>query len=209
MQRQPDEASLEACYRATDLEWRLGQIPPDAACRGAFFNMLDDRAGELGEQTQQEYRRFFRIHRFSPVRMYAVADYVTRMVVLAQIHFGEENIYAGLRELQSGAFDAWASTLLGRAALSLVDPSLSSLLHMLERAYASETVVTHSRFKVESASPTEIVTRFSDEHNYIQYSMVGAIEGVAKVCRANVDVTAELSGPFDGLVRIRFREPSA
>jgi uncharacterized protein (TIGR02265 family) len=196
------EASIEACYAATDLEWRLSQIPDGAACRGAFFNMLDDRAGTLGAATQAEYRRFFRMHKFSVFRMYPVPDYLTRLVVLSQIHFGADAIYPGLRELQSGAFDAWAQTLLGRAALAVVDPSLGSMLRMLERAYASETVVTHSRFKVVSIAADEIVTRFENEHNYIEHSMVGALEGVARVCGLRVGFTTELSGPFDGLVRI-------
>jgi uncharacterized protein (TIGR02265 family) len=200
------EASIEACNARTDLEWRLAQIPPEASCRGAFFNMLDDRAGTLGEATQAEYRRFFRIHKFSAFRMYPVPDDLTRLVVLAQIHFGADDIYPGLRELQSGAFDAWGQTLLGRAALAVVEPSLAGMLRMLERAYASETVVTHSRFKVVSVTPEEIVTRFENEHNYIQYSMVGALEGVAKVCGVRVGITTELDGPFDGLVRLAVLE---
>lgn len=201
------EASIEACYANTDLEWRLTQIPADAMCRGAFFNMLDDRAATLSAETQEEYRRFFRVHRFSPFRMYPVADYVTRMVVLAQVHYGAASIHRGLRELQSGAFDAWAGTLLGRAALALVEPSLASVLHMLQRAYASETVVSHSRFTVVSASPEEIVTRFEREHNYVEHSMVGALEGVARVCALDVELAAEMAGPFDGVVRIQIVGP--
>ena len=201
------EASIEECNASTDLEWRLAQIPSDACCRGAFFNMLDDRAGTLGAATQAEYRRFFRIHKFSAFRMYGVPDYLTRLLVLSQIHYGADAIYPGLRELQSGAFDAWGQTLLGRAAVAVVDPSLPGMLRMLERAYASETVVTHSRFKLVSVSTAEIVTRFESEHNYIEHSMVGALEGVAKVCGTRVDVTAELSGPFDGIVRIRLLPP--
>lgn len=198
-----EPASLERCERATDLVWRLGQIPPDATCRGAFFNMLDERAGTLCPETQAEYRAFFRIHRFASFKMFPVSDYLTRLVVLAQIHYGSEQIYEGVRQLQSGAFDAWAETLLGKAALTVVDPSLGSLLRMLERAYASRTVVSHARFRVVSESDAEIVTELEQEYVYIEHAMVGAIEGVARVCGADVVVTAELRGPFDGLIRIR------
>jgi uncharacterized protein (TIGR02265 family) len=196
-------ANLALCYAHTDLKWRLGAIPADATCRGAFFNMLDDRAGTLSPDSQAEYRRFFKIHRFSAFRMYPVRDYVTRIVVLSQIHFGAESIYAGIRELQSGAFDAWGRTLLGRAALAVVAPQLPSVLRMLERAYASQTVVSHSRFSVVSVDDREIVTRLSDEHLYIEHAMVGALEGVARMCGVEgAELVTELDGPFDGTIRI-------
>ncbi|AKF05965.1 DUF2378 family protein [Sandaracinus amylolyticus] len=199
----PESADIEACYRATDLAWRLKQIPHGATCRGAFFNMLDDRAATLSEETQREYRRFFPVHRLSAFRMYSLRDYLTRIVLLSQIHYGEHQIHAGLRELQSGAFDAWAGTLLGRAALAVVSPDLLSVLRVLERAYASQTVVSHARFSVESADARTIITRFKQEHVYIESAMVGALEGVARTCRERVEVRAELDGPFDGVVRIR------
>ncbi|MBN8613533.1 MAG: DUF2378 family protein [Deltaproteobacteria bacterium] len=198
----PEPASLEACEQATDLTWRLSQIPPEATCRGAFFNMLDDRAGALSLETQAEYRRFFRIHRYASFRMFPLSDYLTRLVVLAQIHYGKDAIYSGVRRLQSGAFDAWADTLLGKAALAVVDPSLGSMLRMLERAYASRTVVSNARFRVVSETATEIVTEIDEEYVYIEHAMVGAIEGVARVCGVDVTVRAELSGPFDGILRI-------
>ncbi len=200
------EASLELCFESTDLEWRLTQVPASATCRGAFFNMLDDRAGTLSAETQAEYRRFFRLHRFSYFRMYPVADYLTRLVVLAQIHFGASRIHEGLRELQSGAFDAWAGTALGRAALAVAEPSLEGLLHMLERSYASGTVVSASRLRVVSVDAGEIVTELTDEYVYIEHAMVGAIEGVAKIAGVRIDVVAQLRTPFDGLLRIRIRK---
>jgi len=193
---------LEAIHRATDLEWRLARIPADATCRGVFFNMLDARALSLSAEAQAAYRSFFRVYRFAPFRMYPVGDYLTRLLVLAQIEHGDDRIYDGLRELQSGAFDAWAGTLLGRAALAVVEPSLPSVLSMLERAYAARTVVSYSTFRVVSIAPDEIVTEFDTEYVYIQHAMVGALEGVARVCSVRANVTAELDGPFDGRVRI-------
>ncbi len=198
----PQTASLEACERTTDLAWRLTQVPSDACCRGAFFNMLDERAGALGPETQDEYRRFFRVYRHPSFKMFPVSDYLTRLVVLAQVHYGADHIYTGIRQLQSGAFDAWAETLLGKAAIAVVDPSFPSMLRMLERAYASRTVVSHARFRVVSETAEEVVTELEQEYVYIEHAMVGAIEGVARVCGVEVSVTPELKGPFDGVLRI-------
>ena len=199
-------ASLAEVYAHTDFEWRLAQIPEDALCRGAFINMLDEHAAALSTETQAEYRRFFRIYRFVPFRMYPVRDFLTRMGILAQVHWGAEGVYQGIRTLQSQAFDAWSSTLLGRAALALVDPSLPGMLRMVERAYASHTLNSHASFEVLSVSEREVVTYFRNEYLPIEHAMVGAIEGVLRLCKTKGDVTAELEGPFDGIVRITLVE---
>jgi uncharacterized protein (TIGR02265 family) len=199
-------ASLEICFAATDLKQRLGDIPRDAMCRGVFFNMLDDRAAALGHAVALEYRDFFRVPRLLAFRMYPVRDYLTRLVVLSQIAFGPDRIHAGLRELQSGAFDAWAGTMLGRAALAVANPSLPTLLRVLERAYAARTVVSYARFTVQSVSATEIVTAFEHEYVYIEHAMVGALEAVMRACGRNGSVVPELDGPYDGRVRL-FLQP--
>ncbi|HEX7604697.1 MAG TPA: DUF2378 family protein [Polyangiaceae bacterium] len=201
-QHSSPRASLAEVFAHTDFEWRLAQIPDDALCRGAFINMLDEHAGALSAETQAEYRRFFRIYRFTPFRMYPARDFLTRMGILAQVHWGGEGIYSGIRSLQSQAFDAWASTLLGRAALAIVDPSLPGVLRMIERAYASHTLTSYAGFEIRSMSDREIVTYFRNEYLPIEHAMVGALEGVLRLCKAKGDVTAELDGPFDGCVRI-------
>lgn len=195
-------ASLEEVFAHTDFEWRLAQIPDDALCRGAFINMLDEHAGALSPETRAEYRRFFRIYRFVPFRMYPVRDYLTRLAILAQVHWGGDGIYAGIRSLQSQAFDAWASTLLGRAALAMIEPTLTGTLRMIERAYASKTLNSYASFELRSVSADEIVTYFRNEYIPIEHAMVGALEGVLRLCKTEGKVTAELDDPFNGVVRI-------
>ena len=172
-------------------------------CRGAFFNMLEDRARVLGPEVVAEYLDFFKVARLQAWRMYPLRDYLTRLVVLSQIRFGADGIHAGLRELQSGAFDAWGATMLGRAALRVADPTLEGILRLLERAYASHTVVTHTTFKIEHISPDEVVTRFENEYVYIEHAMAGALEGVMRVCGYDEGrVVAELETPYVGRVRL-------
>jgi len=196
-------ASLAEVFAHTDFEWRLAQIPDDALCRGAFINMLDEHAGALSKETQAEYRRFFRVYRFTPFRMYPVRDYLTRMGILAQVHWGGEGVYQGIRSLQSKAFDAWSSTLLGRAALAVIEPTLPSMLRMIERGYASHTIISYAGFEIRNTSDHEIVTYIRNEYLPIEHAMVGAIEGVLALCKTRGNVTAELDDPFNGTVRIR------
>lgn len=195
--------SLEECFRTTDLEWRLAQIPDEAMCRGAFFNMLDMRAGSLSLATQHEYRRFFRIHRYIPFRMYPVRDYLTRMAVLAQIHWGAENIYSGIRTIQSGAFEAWTSTLVGRAALAITEPNFVSMVRFCERCLTTTAVINYGTFRVLSVEPGYLVTKFTNEYVYIEHAMVGALEGLSKLASTRATFETDLSDPFNGEVIIR------
>ncbi len=201
-----NEASLRACFEHSDLEWRLSQIPSTAMCRGAFFNMLEDRAGSLSPDVRAAYREFFGVTRFVPFRMYPVSDYLTRIAIVCQLYWGAADLYEGMRTIQASAFDAWARTLLGRAALAVIDPGLESMLRMIERAYASRTLNTHADFHVLSVSDTQIVTRFDNEYLPIEHAMVGALEAVLSLCRRRGSVVAELDGPFNGFVRIQLAE---
>ncbi len=172
-------------------------------CRGAFFNMLYDRAGVLSKETQGAYRSFFRITRFVPFRMYPVRDYLSRMAIVSQVTWGAERVYEGMRMIQASAFDTWAQTLVGRAALAVIDPSLEGVLRMIERAYASRTLNTHADFNIVSVSREKIVTRFTTEYLPIEHAMVGALEAVLVLCKVNGTIRAALDTPFDGTVTVR------
>lgn len=193
-------ASLTECYAHTDLEWRLTQIPDEATCRGAFFGMLADRAHAFGPGVEHEYRRLFPTSDQTAFRMYPVRDYLTRIVVLSQIRYGAENIPAGLRQLQASAFDAWGGTMLGRAAMTMVERRPAPILRMLERAYTSRTVNSHANLILEVVEPKRVVVRFEHEYLYIESAMVGALEGVARLCGLRPTSNVELRGPFDGTV---------
>lgn len=196
-------ASLEECFAHTDLEWRLGAIPSWATVRGVYMAMLDRQAADLGPTTHEEYRAFFRVGSFSPLRQYPARDYVTRLAVLAQIHWGGPAIYQGIRRIQARAFDTWTSTVVGRAALALFEPTFLGCLRFCERAYETGVPGNYARFTVESADDRLIVTRFDNEYVYIEHAMVGALEGVAKICGEQATFEAELDGAFDGRVLVR------
>ncbi len=195
--------SLDACFEHTDLRWRLTQIPDSAMCRGAYFNMLDARAGILGPAVQREYRAFFPVFKFNVFRMYSVRDYLTRLVVLAQIRYGAKDIYRGIEDLQRQAFSTWANTLMGKATLALVDRDVVSILRAIESAFASQMIVNYSTFRIDRVDSEQIIATLDNEYNYIEHAMVGALRGVLEACDVVGTVTAELASPFHGEVRIR------
>lgn len=198
----PREPSLSECFAHTDLEWRLAQIPPDAAVRGVFFTMLDRSAASFGSETHAAYREFFRTWDFSAIRFYPVRDYVTRLVLLAQMRYGAEHIARGLFEIQSGAYAAWRSTLMGKAMFQLLRGNLLGALQTTERAYAAHVVTSYSTLRVSQPSPARIRVRFETEYVYIAEAMAGALVGMASVLGHETEAQTELESPFTGTVTL-------
>jgi uncharacterized protein (TIGR02265 family) len=186
---------MNECYQHTDLKWRLSQIPDSAACRGLFFNMLDERAGEFGLDVRQEYRNYFKVHRFLPFRLYSVKDYLTRMVKLSQLKFGGPNIHKGLWELQFASWPAWRKTLMGRATVGLLGKDFAAILKMAKTTVAMS--INYGSFDVEGG-PDRFITHHKNEYVYIEHAMAGGIYGMAHVCDLEVTLEPKMTDPFNG-----------
>lgn len=203
------EPSLSACFAHTDLEWRLAQIPADATVRGVFFTMLDKSAASFGPDTHHAFRDFFRAWDFSAIRLYPVRDYLTRLVLLAQMRYGAENIPRGIFEIQSGAYAAWRGTLMGKAMFQLMRGNLYAALQTTERAYAAHAVTSYSTLYVSQPAPGRIDARFLGEYVYIAEAMAGALVGMARVLGYEAEASTQLDGPFDGTVSLALRDESS
>jgi uncharacterized protein (TIGR02265 family) len=195
----PRDSGMKECYTHTDLEWRLSQIPDHAAVRGVFLNMLDDRAKEFGIEVSNEYRSFFKLCRFSALRMYPVKDYLVRLVKLAQIRFGGPNIYSGIFQIQERAFPSWKETLMGRAGFAIVGSDLERVLQIMCRTTSNAQNYGRAELVVDQAS-THV--KFSEEYVYIQYAMAGAVKGVANACGLQVKIAVEMHDHFNGTVSV-------
>jgi uncharacterized protein (TIGR02265 family) len=192
--------SMERCFRHTDLEWRLRAVPGEAACRGAFLNMIDERAAALG--VRDEYRRFFGVYRFSPLRFHPVKDYLTRLAILSQIAYGDEHIYDGVRTIHSASVDAWTHTAVGKLAMAMASPSLGSVLRIMQRGYATRATTNYGAIEILESTEQRHVVRFRDEYVWIEHAMAGAAAAMARLCRLDATVDAVLETPFQGLIVI-------
>jgi uncharacterized protein (TIGR02265 family) len=191
---------MKECFQHTDLEWRLQQIPDTAMCRGVFLNMLDERAKELGPRTQTEYRAFFTTHKFSAFRQYPVKDYLTRMVKLSQIHFGAENIYHGIFEIQAQAYPSWRKTVLGAASFAVLGSDFDRILRLVIQQLPH--VVNYATASIEAPSAGQYDVTFRGEYVYIEHAMTGALSGLARSCGREAKVSTKLQDPFNGSVHI-------
>jgi uncharacterized protein (TIGR02265 family) len=202
-----NSSSVQECFEHTDLKWRLANIPESAACRGVYFNMLDDRSAEFGLDAQHEYRDFFKLYHFSPVRLYSLKDYLLRMVLLSQIHFGGPNIYRGIFDIMAASWPAWRKTLMGRVSLELLGKDFVSIVKMAKTTIRMS--VNYGSFQFHQAGPNYCITSHRNEYNYIQYAMAGALQGIATVCETPVIVEPVLSDPFNGELRVTILEARA
>jgi uncharacterized protein (TIGR02265 family) len=198
----PRRASLRECFEYTDLRWRLAQIPDRAACRGAFMNMLDDRAADLGRDTQNAYRSFFQTYRFSPFKFYPVKDYLTRIVTLAQIHFGGPNIYEGIHHIHAATYVSWKRTLLGQTAFAMLGNDFERVLRAAELGYVGSHFINYARLTVRRDAANRFAVCIGNEFVYIEHAMSGAVAGIAEACGARVALNVRMADPFNGEIGV-------
>src|SRR5579859_1592142 len=187
---------IKEIYQHTDLEWRLTQIPDSAACRGVYFNMLDERAAAFGPEIQRQYRDLFKLVSFNAIRLYPIKDYLTRMVTLAAIKFGPPNVHRGLFEIQEAAWPSWRKTLVGRATFAVLGSDFDAVLRVMGGAVSKS--LNHGSCKISSTTPGNYLARFTEQYVYIEHAMAGALTGVARACGVNVTLDVQLRDPFNG-----------
>jgi uncharacterized protein (TIGR02265 family) len=196
---------MEECFKHTDLEWRLAQIPDSACCRGVFLNMLDERAAEFGRATHLAYRDFFKTSQFSAFRLYPVKDYLTRLAKLAEIQFGPSNIYSGIFTIQAAAWPAWRKTIVGRTAFAVVGNNISAILRMMSSTF--NKILNFSTFEVNQLDAALFSTRFHNQYVYIEHAMAGALSGVAEACGYQAELKVTLDDPFNGTIQMHLLPP--
>lgn len=198
---------LETCFARTDLAWRLRRIPKSYAVRGVFMNMLDERAAELGVQSQAAYADFFGKTKFSPIKLYSVKDYLIRLVKLAEIHFGADRIYEGVFEIQAAAFPAWRRSLPGRMTFAVLGSNCDAILRMTNLGMSA--AINHGTCVITSTGPGQYIGAFRDQPNFIEHAMAGALVGVARSCGLQATTQARMIDPFNGDILLTIGEPGA
>ena len=178
---------------APDVQWRIANTPDWAACRGVFFNMLDQRATELGPEVRRQYLFSHPISRFNPVRMYSLRDYIIRLANLAKLGYADVN--QGMFELQAMAFPAFRASILGRAWFAVFGLDLEGILKQmcgkLPSVLNCGTAEFHRR-------PHEIIVAFRGQYMPIDTALAGAVAGVARACRRVLPQRVELADAFNG-----------
>ena len=183
---------------APDVAWRIANTPDWAACRGVFFNMLDQRSTELGPEVRRLYLDAHPISRFNPVRMYSLRDYIVRLADLAK--FGYHDVDQGMFEIQASAFPAFRASILGRAWFAVFGLDLEQILKQMCGKLPSVLNCGTAEFHRRQ---TELVVAFRGQYFPIDTALAGAVAGVARACKRPLMQRVEMTDAFNGDVILR------
>jgi uncharacterized protein (TIGR02265 family) len=175
------------------MRWRIENTPDWAACRGVYFNMLQDRANALGPEVADRYRRAHPIARFNPVRMYPLRDYLVRIADVAELAYGDVN--RGMFEIQAGVFPSFRQSILGRAWFAVFGLDLESILSQMCRTLPS---VINCGTAELIRDQGDIIVRFRSQYVPIDTALAGAVMGVVRTCKRDLTLTVRLEDPFNG-----------
>ena len=80
--------------------------------------------------------------------------------------------------------------------LRVLSPDPARLRRQAVAAQRSST--NYAQWTLDLPSDREAVMNFRDEYNWIEWSMLGAARGTFETIDQPVEITVELTGPFEG-----------
>lgn len=193
-----------------ELDWRLMQIPETASCRGFYVNGLEKVATSLGPNVLETYRERFPITRVPNMRMHPVSDYLRRAHTIVVSHYGEQGLQQGRSFVQGFAAEAFRTSVLGRYLVQFVGGNIDRLFRLLRWMNDNRhLIVNYGSWHFEKMSDEMLRGTFVDEYIYIESSMAGALDALARAWGLSAEVDVSLDSPFRGTVEIHIRKEGA
>jgi uncharacterized protein (TIGR02265 family) len=184
-----------------DLEERLRQLPESAQIRGIFFRLLEQDLAKRGlkesaswgwEKVLGEQPRSYRLYPMRPL-LVAYAD----AGALVSPERGE-----GLRDIFRRNCLPYAESWFGQGLKRFLQPDLLRALRWIEKC--RDHFCDYGRWRLESDAPGRATLHMVDEYLWIEWAHRGGCEGLLDACGVVGEVTAELDGPFEGRLQIRW-----
>jgi uncharacterized protein (TIGR02265 family) len=190
--RQSRAVELLAPY--CDIADRLEAVPPSARVRGLYLKSLEGVVQRAGKSDL--YQRHFAGERWSPVRMYPLRDYMTRLAMAGASLRGVENVHAGMHDIWRTNATTFATSLLGRAMLRLLsnDPVRLTEQGLAARRqtyqYGHWSIVRHGTHSIEMV--------YREEYIWIESAIAGGAVGAFESCGIQARFETKLINRFDG-----------
>ncbi len=186
--------ALELLAPHCDIVERLEAVPPSARVRGLYLNSLETLVQRAGRS--ELYERYFRGERWSPVRMYPLRDYMTRLAIAGASLRGVENVHAGMHDVWRTNATTFASSLLGRAMLRLLsnDP-----VRLTEQGLAARRqTYQYGHWSIAHHGPRRIEMVYREEYIWIESAIAGGAVGAFEGCGIKANLETKLINRFDG-----------
>ena len=146
-----------------------------------------------------EYRRIFGPDEFPSLRFHWAGEYLMRAAVGGALVAGPAEVHAGMHEIARHNATRFADSLLGRTLIRLLASEPGRLAQ--QGIAARRQTMSYGRWSLVSAGPDSVVIRLRREYIWIESHVIGSWVGTLETIGVDAEVSAELSGPFDGVVR--------
>lgn len=192
---------VERVRRALDLEHRIAQIPRRAQVRGWYFKQTADAVARRGPSALAVYRSLSPLRSTWFFRMYSLREYLEDAAAGAAA-IDPNDPHAALRSIWRNA-PRYAGLFNAQRFLALLQASPLDAMRWLQDQ--RDLFFNYGAFRVERLDDRYFVLHYFDEYIWIESAHRGGVEGLLTACNAIGSVDADLDGPFEGRMHVRWQ----
>lgn len=183
-----------------DIVDRIHDVPPSARIRGLYFRSMLNALKKLGRLA--DFEEYFPGERWSSLTFYPLGDYLLRLAVAGAVVASPTELHAGVFEIARDNASAFASSLLGRVMVRILDRDPVRLTEQGLAARRQST--TYGEWEILRRGPREIEMVYHAEYMWIQSAIAGAATGTFEVCRVQPRVDTVLKDKYNGSTVVRW-----
>jgi uncharacterized protein (TIGR02265 family) len=177
-----------------DIEERFRLVPPSAQVRGLWHRAILGVLKQSGKV--EEYQEYFPNEHWSMLTYYPLTGYMLRLAVAGAIIASPSELHDGMHQAMRLNATTFASTLLGRTLLRILD---KDPIRLSEQAMAARRQATnYGEWSISSRGPQHIEIIFRSEYVWIESAIAGAAAGTYEPCRPKATVQTQLDDRFNG-----------
>jgi hypothetical protein len=195
---------LGRAANALDLASRLRAVPPSAKSRGIFFKLIEDDLKRRGLKDRLSWKEAASFDSRRGYALYPVTDLMQAFADAGALV--DQDPREGVRQIFGGGSRYFATSLVGRTFQRFLRPDPTAALLWLERSRTH--LCNYGRWRVEQRRAGHVVLHMVDEYLWIDSAHRGGCEGLLAACGVVGEVNAEMDGPFDGRLDVRWTQRS-
>jgi uncharacterized protein (TIGR02265 family) len=177
-----------------DIEERFRLVPPSAQVRGLWHRAILGVLKQSGKL--DEYLEYFPNEQWSMLTYYPLTGYMLRLAVAGAIIASPSELHDGMYQAKRLNATTFASTLLGRTLLRILD---KDPIRLTEQGMAARRQATnYGEWRISSRGPRHVEVSYRSEYIWIESAITGAAAGTYEPCRPKVSVQTQLEDRFNG-----------
>ncbi|HEY4184269.1 MAG TPA: TIGR02265 family protein [Polyangia bacterium] len=183
-----------------DIIERLNDVPPSARVRGWYFKSVMNLLRR--HDRLAAFASYFPDARRSSLTFYPLGDYLVRLAVAGAMVTSPERLHDGIFEIARQNAASFASSLLGRVMLRVLDRDPVRLTQQGLAARRQST--TYGEWSIRRPGPTEIEMVYRGEYMWIESAVGGAAAGTFEMCGVKAQIETVLTDRYNGSTLVRW-----